>query len=119
METSPTSPSMMFGTIGQQEPSALSLPPPAVAAPPPAARDFGVFWDHENVRVPRWCDARRACNSIRDVILRHGRIVEVSVGLWRPHAPAADVTMSPRSIFVNDRLTEPPASLPALFHTDE
>mmetsp|Transcript_41168 Transcript_41168/g.87694 ORF Transcript_41168/g.87694 Transcript_41168/m.87694 type:complete len:429 (+) Transcript_41168:50-1336(+) len=39
----------------------------------------GIFWDGENVRVPRGYDVGRACNEIRNAVSMYGAIVEKSL----------------------------------------
>ena len=43
---------------------------------PLSTRDIGVFWDYENVQIPRWCRATDVSNAIRAKLKEKGRIVE-------------------------------------------
>ena len=38
--------------------------------------EIGVFWDYENVRVPKWCKTTDASNSIRAAVIHYGHISE-------------------------------------------
>ncbi len=61
-----------------------SLPPSTSGDAAPQTQDFpmlgtadvAVFWDFENVRIPNWCPATTASESIRHKLSKYGRIVE-------------------------------------------
>eukprot|EP00934_Nitzschia_sp_Nitz4_P005263 Nitzschia sp. Nitz4//scaffold105_size73764//1011//3347//NITZ4_005668-RA/size73764-augustus-gene-0.55-mRNA-1//-1//CDS//3329532423//5253//frame0 len=38
--------------------------------------DVAIFWDSENVQIPRWCPASKASEGIRNSVAKFGRIVE-------------------------------------------
>lgn len=38
--------------------------------------DVAIFWDYENVKIPAWCPATTASESIRNRVAKYGRIVE-------------------------------------------
>ena len=38
--------------------------------------DVAIYWDYENVKIPNWCPATRAAESIRAKVMKYGRIVE-------------------------------------------
>ena len=47
-----------------------------VAAAAPPAVNVGIFWDFENVRIPKHIKSTVAANRIRDAVIGHGQIVE-------------------------------------------
>ena len=62
--------------------NALIMPQPIQAAHQPALlptigmTDIAVFWDYENIQIPRWCSATVATEAIRNKLHQYGRVVE-------------------------------------------
>ena len=68
-------------------PSPSTVPPPPLPLPAPVDLPFtasvlapdiecGLFWDYENISLPRGMDGAHASNRLREVCLRFGRLVE-------------------------------------------
>ena len=51
------------------------LPSPS-KFPAVGSADVAIYWDYENVKIPNWCPATKAAESIRAQVMKYGRIVE-------------------------------------------
>eukprot|EP00934_Nitzschia_sp_Nitz4_P008251 Nitzschia sp. Nitz4//scaffold52_size167869//108702//109256//NITZ4_002287-RA/size167869-processed-gene-0.103-mRNA-1//1//CDS//3329554068//8241//frame0 len=57
-------------------PADSSVADPMHAFGPVDKADVAIFWDFENVHIPRWCSASRATEGIRNSVAKIGKIVE-------------------------------------------
>ena len=79
----PTAPPAALPSLPPLAMSPELVPPPLLAPSPMVARgaiapDFevGLFWDYENISLARGMDGAETSNRLREVCLRHGRLVE-------------------------------------------
>ncbi len=62
--------------ISQSGEAVSPIQPTSSVFPTVGAADIAVFWDFENVRIPKWCPASAASEGIRNKLAKYGRIVE-------------------------------------------
>lgn len=49
---------------------------PIIDFPSLGSADVAIFWDYQNVQIPKWCAPTTASESIRKKVAKYGRIVE-------------------------------------------